>query len=334
MVRFRIECELPFSRENYWRIRAARGFHDFVVEDGLLKEMEASPVETDQHGWSTRVQHYCPAHVDCPAMIRTVVGDTMFAVDDHQRWNDHVAPFRQDFTIRPSFLTNISKTAGVLLVEECPEPQSDFRDAREKALDADDDEHPLPITCDSTAAEDAVLTSAAEYDADDAVEGGHEEHLSSVDDSTDAEGSENDESPDVSDAENGKESLDVHAVLCAISPAEKSRHVVLGETRVSIPTLGWFIERATVHNLRNFYKGYPATVTRFRRKLYRQFAGGDESVPCNIVVDRFLENEARRSGQAQVEKTKSNVEKEEIESFENDDLEYEDDSDNDLLCVE
>lgn len=333
MVRFRIECQLPFSREDYWRLRSSRGFLDFVVQDGLLKKMEASPVETAHDGWNTRIQYYCPAHVDCPPMIRAIVGDTMFAVDDYQRWNDHLAPFRQDFTIRPSFLTSISKTSGVLLVETF-RPRSSSDDHRER-FGAEDDGHAMSKDSRNPVFKDDVLTSTAQYDRADVVENAREEHLSTTDASTDADDSENGESTDVSDMEGPNEPSDVHAVLSAIPSAEKLRHVVLGETRVSIPTLGWLIERAIVHNLRNFYNDYPATVTRFRQKLYRQFAGGDKSVPCSVVVDRFLENEAKCLDQSQEQgKSSSSLVGDEQIKAPTKYLECGNDSDNDLLCVE
>lgn len=109
--------------------------------------------------------------------------------------------------------------------------------------------------------------------------------LASASSATDGEGS------DGTDSDCVKEPLGADALLALLDPADKSLHVVSGDTRVSILTLGWFIERAIVHNLRMFYKIYPATVTRFRQKLYKEFAAGDNSVPCSVVVDRFLARE-------------------------------------------
>lgn len=76
-----------------------------------------------------------------------------------------------------------------------------------------------------------------------------------------------------------------------LPPQDKSIHRIVGQTKVRILTLGWFVERAVAHNLKIFYKHYKHTVYRFRCKLYRDFAGGDLSVPISVVVDRLLEHE-------------------------------------------
>lgn len=255
MVRFNIECDLPFSREDFWRIRASPSFLAFIVQDGLLKKMEATPVVDDPDGWATRKQHYCPAKVDCPDFIRAVVGDTMFEVDDYQRWHDDQRPFQLDFNIKPSFLANLSKTYGTLRVEHSDD-KDDVADDLESVMD----------------------DGSEGLDAAESADG-----LSSGGSSTDADGSESDSS----DCERG----DAASLVAALPPSERSVHVVSGETRVSILTVGWFVERAIVHNLKSFYKDYPNTIMRFRQKLYDEFATGDESVDVRTVVDRLLEKE-------------------------------------------
>lgn len=261
MVRFNIECDLPFSREDFWRIRASPAFLSFIVTDGLLKKMEASPVSRDAAGWATRRQHYCPAQVDCPDFIRALVGDTMFEVDDYHRWHDDESPFQLEFNIKPSFLATLSKTCGMLRVES-------FEDRDEGDVDE---------------LEGGVMDDGSEgLDAGESADG-----LSSVGGSTDAEGSESGDGSDSSECEPG----DTAALVAGLPTSERSVHVLSGETRISILTVGWFVERAIVHNLKNFYKLYPATLMRFRQKLYAEFANCDEGVEGSVVVDRFLQKE-------------------------------------------
>lgn len=260
MVRFNIECDLPFSREDFWRIRASPAFLSFIVSDGLLKKMAASPVSHDASGWATRCQHYCPAQVDCPDFIRAFVGDTLFEVDDYQRWHDDERPFQLDFNIKPSFLATLSKTYGTLRVDAFEEGKNGGVDELEGVMD------------------DGSEGNGAGESADG---------LGSVGGSTDAEGSESGDGSDSSECEQ----LDTAALLAALPTQERSVHVVSGETRVSVLTVGWFVERAIVHNLKNFYKMYPATAMRFRQKLYAEFADCDEGVECSVVVDRFLQKE-------------------------------------------
>lgn len=246
MVAFNIECDLPFSRRDFWRLRASPAFLSFIVEDGLLKKMHASDAAEDAQGWETRVQHYCPAKVDCPDFIRAVIGDTMFEVDDHQRWHDELEPFQLQFRIKPSFLATLSKTHGTLRVDDVDRDVVGMDEA-------------------------ADLVDAS----------------SSAGSATDPDGSDNGEVSDTSDCEQNEPA----SLISSLPPGERCVHVVSGETRVSILTVGWFVERAIVHNLKNFYAMYPASVMRFRQKLYAEFAEGDESVECSVVVDRLLERD-------------------------------------------
>lgn len=232
----------------------------------------------------------------------------MFEVDDLQRWHDELAPFEQHYRIRPSFLKGISRTSGTLTVEPHPDDTSGQIDAKHGSDDAFADTNDNS-TADNEQREDP-----------DAIDGDYD--LGSASSATDGEGS------DGGDSDCAKEPLDAEALLALLSPSDKSRHVVTGDTRVSILTLGWFIERAIVHNLRTFYKTYPATITRFRQKLYKDFADGDASVPSSVVVDRFLAREEVLERQA---KEKRILEAEVEEDMENDII---DDDDNELMQVE
>lgn len=91
------------------------------------------------------------------------------------------------------------------------------------------------------------------------------------------------------DAASADKELDVTAEIDRLPVEEKCLLEVSGRTCVRIITIGWFVERTIVHNLRQFYGDYPATLLRFRRMLYRRFADGDYSVPISVVVDRLLQ---------------------------------------------
>eukprot|EP00177_Eucheuma_denticulatum_P001965 GFKZ01003515.1.p2 GENE.GFKZ01003515.1~~GFKZ01003515.1.p2 ORF type:complete len:328 (-),score=34.64 GFKZ01003515.1:2483-3466(-) len=327
MVRFHFEIVLPFSRDDFWRLRASPSFLNFIVADGLMKEMSTTPGDIDHEGYSTRIQTYCPVKVDCPPLVRNVVGDTMFAVQDYQRWNDHLEPYRQQFSIRPSFLSGVFKSYGILRLENFQDSSYPIADASSNRH-GPEDPHLARVLCDA----DSCDRAASSTPMDDATcpesETVSEEHLSSAGASTDAESSDSGDQSDGSDVDVLDDSLDSHAILAAMPPSEKCRHIVDGDTRVSILTLGWFVERSIVHNLRIFYKLYPATVIRFRRKLYKDLAGGDESVPCSVLVDRLLASEK------DLEETSRQTDVEEPSDLASDEPLSEVDEDNDLFCVE
>lgn len=272
MVRFSIECTLPFPAEDFWRIRDAPSFLRFIVADGLLKNMTASEPEQELDGWLKRVQHYCPARVDCPNIIRGLVGDTMFEVADHQRWNDDLHPLSLSFSIRPSFLAALSSTHGDLSVK--------------------------PFVCDPPAESESTMDEDNSNEHD--IENNHPAvslnppHSPNSDADEDTDPVESDTGSSVGDAASPPSVLLDDPVLAidALPAPDKSVHLVEGVTRVRILTLGWFVERAIVHNLRQFYTEYPSTILRFRHSLYDQFAAGDHSVPISLVVDRFLQAEA------------------------------------------
>jgi hypothetical protein len=227
MVRFEVSCTLPFSRRDFWRLRATPTFMSYIVRDGLLRTFTSTPATSQPDGSSTRQQSYVPANVDCPAVVRAVVGDTAFGVTDTQRWNDDERLYVQEFTIRPSFLSALSRTEGTLALEVVPAVVEDDEDGDGSGASTEGD---------------------GELDED-----------------------------------------------CG---AEQCAHVVRGEVRVSILTVGWFVERAIAHNLRLFYDDYPKTVGRFRRFIVEEYANGDESVPISVVVDRVLAADAKRAAEA------------------------------------
>lgn len=286
MVRFHIACDVPFPRAEFWRMRAAPGFLRFVVSDGLLKSICASPAQYDEHGVGRREQQYTPASVDCPAVVRAVVGDTLFEVRDEQTWNDALRPFAQEFKIRPSFLAGLSKTAGWLTLEEVPTESEGAEEEEEVMGDVDEGD-------DGEGAGGTGATDALALTEDVSVAGTGSEGSGT---DPDAEGSEGSDAGGV-DARPGGAS----DVWAALPREERCVHVVEGETRVAIMTVGWFVERSIVHNLRLFYAEYPKTLARFRTFIYDRFAGGDYSVPVAEVVDRFLADDAERERESRAE---------------------------------
>lgn len=323
MVRFNIECELSFPQRQFWLIRDTPTFTRFIIEDRLLKSLSASPPtsppldpssepsEHDRHAfydrpdhqhpdWRTRTQHYSPRSVDCPDLIRPVVGDTLFNVSDTQYWNETLRPFHLAFNITPTFLTDLSSTRGDLTIEHfpprrqrpaCPDtarrhaarvrhnprwaalydvaaPSPSPSDTDEYDDDDDDDDDEASCSSASSDARKPAGTGTAARDGVHAKEDGGDD-----------------------DATEDQENDLVKQAIELLPADDKSIHRIVGTTRVRILTVGWFVERAVVHNLRLFYAHYARTVYRFRCKLYRDFAAGDPSVPVAVVVQRFLDAE-------------------------------------------
>jgi hypothetical protein len=263
MVRFEIPCVLPFSREDFWRLRSCPSFLAFIVSDGLLKSLEATQPTVGADGWATREQTYVPANVDCPAVVRAVVGETRFGVTDIQRWNDVEAPFVQEFAIRPSFLSALSRTWGTLTVEDVGDGDVALDVVAAEAYDEAEDEGY------GYGGEDESTRSTASAGA-----------------STEGDGDADD------DDFNG----------------ERCKHTVRGEARVSILTVGWFVERAIIHNLRLFYNEYPKSVARFRTRIVNEYANGDASIDISVVVDRLLAADMKRQAEFAAQKlAKANV---------------------------
>jgi hypothetical protein len=257
MVRFEVSCELPFDAADFWRLRASAAFLRHIVDDGMLARMSATPPVDAGGGWSSRELSYVPANVECPAIVRAVVGDTAFGVTDCQRWQDGVVGERgarvQEFNIRPDFLTGLSRTFGTLIV-----------------CDVEADDHEM------VEEEEAVDVPEAEQAADAAEAGKEGSETASADGSA----------------------VSTEGSARRVRKRARCLHVVRGETRVSVPTVGWFVERAIAHNLRVFYRDYPGSVARFRDAIVERYAGGDDSVPIEVVVDRLLEAEAREAAEA------------------------------------
>lgn len=120
-MEFSIECQLPLSARDMWRIRASAGFRRHVVEDGLLKKLDCISTSKgpDEEGYHKRTQRYVPTKVDCPDFLRRVIGDALFDVTDEQKWSDSNdsddnSEYCQYYSIRPTHLANFCVTTGVL----------------------------------------------------------------------------------------------------------------------------------------------------------------------------------------------------------------------------
>lgn len=258
----------------------------------MLKDITVSAPVEDEDGWSTRELVYSPMKVDCPEFIRAIVGDTMFVVTDIQRWNDNIRPCHLSFQIRPSFLTSLSQTNGELLLEAFPvtdkeAPQDERRDS---TLSSDDD--------------DAAIAKSHYNNANNNASNKHlpeESDKSHMPEETGSEiesaGPDTETENETIDSSDDDETTDASTTtgLGRLPPEDKSIFRVMGQTKVRILTLGWFVERAIVHNMRLFYRDYPTAVYAFRQKLYRDFADNDQSVPISEVVDRLLQSEAEQT---------------------------------------
>lgn len=271
MVRFEVACELPFGQRDYWRIRATPTFLQFIVEDGLLRTMQTTPVVVAPDGTASREQFSVPGKVDCPAVVRAVVGDTLFGVTDCQSWNDEQAPYVQQFKIRPSFLASVSRTSGTLHVEQLPASNDNNELTRR-----------IQSTCDGRSI--TIEASTAENEAQDADKSNPNDLSAAL--STTAQ-----RDVEAIKPESTSSDKDELAWTRELPSSERCLHIVRGETRVSIITVGWFVERAIAHNLRLFYDSYPATVARFRQKLVERYADGNPLVPLSEIVDRYLADE-------------------------------------------
>lgn len=303
MVRFNIQCPLAFPAEQFWRIRDTPSFLDFIVVDGLLKKIRVTTPEQQPDGQMTRLQHYCPANVHCPDIIRAVVGDTMFAVADEQRWIEEERPYKINFFIRPSFLKNISRTFGELIIQPFPHSQSNEsqHSSNETTESEYNDNKPINeiAMMDETSNEQPQSDTQMKTSLLESTDTDSDTQDRTSPTNTNPNPSEASDTSDSSDVE--PDSIDIDTYIENLAPHEKSIHIVKGTTKVSILTLGWFVERAIVHNLKCFYELYPHTIARFRQKLYKEFGEDNTKIPIEVIVDRYLEKEAEKIAQLQAE---------------------------------
>lgn len=351
MVRFNLDCHLAFPATDFWRIRCSPSFLRFIVADGMLKSITATEEEVDEEGWSTREQTYCPMKVDCPDFIRGIVGDTLFKVNDAHRWKDSLKPCHLSFQIQPSFLSALSTTRGELSVKPFPTVEPDKTPEEDSCVPTVSSHDTLPEPSDQPEDDTASHSDLSEHDDSTPTIADKPDHKEDVSKTpaekteelppamgtkkkrTSEAGSEiesagaetetdNEQDTDSSDDDDTVASdASAMAALDRLPAEDKSVFNVVGQTRVRILTLGWFVERAIVHNMRLFYKDYPATVYRFRCKLYRRFADGDTSVPISVVVDRLLQWEADQAEEERVRQVALKAAKEQEEQVQSSSIE-------------
>lgn len=283
MVRFEVACDLPFSREDFWRIRTTPTFLRFIVTDGLLKKINATRIAVDEDGWSSREQSYIPTNVDCPAVVRSVVGNTLFGVTDMQRWNDEQEPFVQQFNIRPTFLSGISKTSGRLTLE----PSQD-KPTLTSTHDNDSQAEDGSSVTDSNDGGDRDIDTGSASESEDAgrADDSEQPEQETQDPNSSVTPQETDTSPSST-----TDQVTADLMMKKLPPSEKCRHTVRGEVRVSILTVGWFVERSIVHNLRLFYKDYPDTIARFRDLLIAKYADAEPDRPMADIINAYMLDE-------------------------------------------
>mmetsp|Transcript_44014 Transcript_44014/g.171830 ORF Transcript_44014/g.171830 Transcript_44014/m.171830 type:complete len:156 (+) Transcript_44014:685-1152(+) len=124
VLEFKVVCELDFDRESYWKVKATKGFFDFLVEDKALYKMEAEAEWDDPDGSVHLKCAYIPRTVEIPDIVRALLGETILEVLDEQCWNRDVDKYRLDYKVTPTFLTENIKTTGTLsLLEHAENPE-------------------------------------------------------------------------------------------------------------------------------------------------------------------------------------------------------------------
>eukprot|EP00189_Rhodosorus_marinus_P009828 CAMPEP_0184741834 /NCGR_PEP_ID=MMETSP0315-20130426/4836_1 /TAXON_ID=101924 /ORGANISM="Rhodosorus marinus, Strain UTEX LB 2760" /LENGTH=275 /DNA_ID=CAMNT_0027212343 /DNA_START=116 /DNA_END=943 /DNA_ORIENTATION=+ len=121
VLEFKVECELDFDRESYWKVKATKGFFDFLVEDKALYKMDAEAEWDDPDGNVHLKCAYIPRTVEIPDIVRALLGETILEVLDEQCWNRDVDKYRLNYKVTPTFLTENIKTSGSLTLLEHPE---------------------------------------------------------------------------------------------------------------------------------------------------------------------------------------------------------------------
>lgn len=121
---FCVEVTLPIPADVLWRVRSSRAFMGFLVSQGALNRMDATPARQvpGQRSAYTRVQTYVPADVAIPDIIKPIIDDSYIEITDTQTWDESLRPLEQSFKIRPSALGDIVKSSGRLVVRPIDSP--------------------------------------------------------------------------------------------------------------------------------------------------------------------------------------------------------------------
>lgn len=122
---YEITKRLDIPREVLWEAITSnsRAFMDHMVKDGALNRMDSTPVETEPPTGRTRKQIYVPKTVEIPAMVRSVVDESVFdilEINDTQRWDDE-RPYVLNFTIHTAVLGDCITMTGTTSFDKCAE---------------------------------------------------------------------------------------------------------------------------------------------------------------------------------------------------------------------
>jgi len=119
---FRVECVIDMDRESYWKLKGSQPFFEFLVQDNALSKMEAVDRRIEPDGSCYLKCAYIPKTVAIPDILRGLLGETLLEVIDEQRWSSE-EPYKVDFKVTPTFLSDQIKTYGVVEILEHEDPK-------------------------------------------------------------------------------------------------------------------------------------------------------------------------------------------------------------------
>jgi len=250
VLRFRVECELNWRREDFWRVMSHPAFLQFLVEDGCLKRITAT--EAEYHAPDDvfrRVRTYVPKTVEASEMLLRVVGDSLLEVHDHQAWNHAREPFVVAYDIRPTFLREFIETKGLLMLFASPDEAAEQLDASELDLAQ------AAASTAATAAKPVQVEAKQASKANGSTKGNPNGAVGAADiGETGGDGSEG---------------LKAAAEECA-GGGDGMVHVVTGACSVKMFYVGQFLEQAVRNNMLTFYRHYPRHCAAFKRYVVQE----------------------------------------------------------------
>lgn len=153
---FKVTVRLNIPREQLWRIRASKTFMDFLVSNGALTRMEASPATQPQDAETptqrTRRQTYIPGDVVIPDIVKPIIDDSYIEIQDVQLW-DEAKPYIQNSMIRPAILGDVVTTTACLSLEEDVEINDD---GANNNINRDENDNNIQLVNNSNDVEDNV----------------------------------------------------------------------------------------------------------------------------------------------------------------------------------
>eukprot|EP00181_Compsopogon_caeruleus_P005072 CAMPEP_0184687028 /NCGR_PEP_ID=MMETSP0312-20130426/24917_1 /TAXON_ID=31354 /ORGANISM="Compsopogon coeruleus, Strain SAG 36.94" /LENGTH=275 /DNA_ID=CAMNT_0027142729 /DNA_START=94 /DNA_END=921 /DNA_ORIENTATION=+ len=124
-----VACELNWRREDFWRVRSHPSFLEHLVRCGMLRtakagEVRAVPADDNPSGTphNARTMVYIPQDVQIPEVAVRIVGETLFELEDEQRWIEPLHPDDHhvlSFSVRANnLLRDLVRTEGKLRLEK------------------------------------------------------------------------------------------------------------------------------------------------------------------------------------------------------------------------